>query len=1183
MWRGGGLALMVAIGIGFPVAAQATYTVFPARGATVAMQPTDTAGALVSLSVQDSTVGYVVRTLVHQAHLRVSYIDSPLFAKRVTVRVAHANVLNALALALRGTGLAARMAADGETVLVSAQQGRGVVGERVAGGTVTGRVTDSTTGAGLSGAQVRVEGIAKLSAVTSDSGNFTLRNLPPGDQLLLVRLFGYRPVTRTVTVVDGERTTVRIAMAPVPTVLSGVITTATGIQRKVEVGNDITTINVDSVMRVAPVTSLTDLLETRVPGLTVLHSSGEPGDPSRLRLRGVSSISGNNDPIVIVNGMRVYASQSDPRNANLAPVNANASSSIPNNLGTSIQQFTSPSPIDQIDPNTIESIDVFKGPSASALYGSDAANGVIVITTKRGHAGTTHWDLALGQGVNWIPGSWPVNYFRFGTSLLGQGPLCFWYDPICVVIDSVRSFQALNDPRYTVLSHGSDQTASLTISGGVPTLQYSVTGTGAGDVGNLKLPASEQQRYAEAYGPAPGWMVRPDNYKTWGVNGTMTANPNQTLQVTLMSSLFNSTKQTSPLHEAINNLAGVYISGGNAIYPGGGVVSLGITPLTNNYVEHVTGDGVTTASNLSLSWQPRAWLPITATGGLQTIQRTDNTYIPFGVAASGANPGCSSIACVDTTGYYGLGRGLSHNQTVTAGTAIPLLRQHVTVAMGGNAYSETINDFRAYTDQLAPGVSSPSNFFTLCPGTAFLCSTATQNSAKSSTYGWYLEPRLNISSRFFAAPGFRLDGGSGGTHTTTSSGGVVGGLSAFPKLDLSYVAVDRQSERPLWGFLTMLRPRVALGLAGTQPSPEDRLRLLINNGEQTSNINLNGSPLTNTTNNCPNILNGIVVPVVCLNSLGNTQLRPERSREIEGGADATLWNGRLSVTYTQFNKTRIDAIISIPIAPSVIDPTGNAFNQARNIGEVRNTGTELTVNAMVLESRALSWNMGVNLSNINNLLVHLNPRETPDTALGIVPGYPLFGQWVRPVLSFADQNKDGIIERNEIVIGDQKLFQGVSNPKYQMNLSTDVGLLNGRLSLHATFAYQNGLTQVNQGALNSGAFILVGNNPATPLAYQAAVQAASEGTNYGFIQTVNTFRFNDLSINYALPHQVSSWFRVPRMTVALQGSNLGLHTNYRGKDPDVNAFSTVSAGDETADIGQIPEPRIWWLKLTLGN
>ena len=136
---------------------------------------------------------------------------------------------------------------------------------------------------------------------------------------------------------------------------------------------------------------------------------------------------------------------------------------------------------------------------------------------------------------------------------------------------------------------------------------------------------------------------------------------------------------------------------------------------------------------------------------------------------------------------------------------------------------------------------------------------------------------------------------------------------------------------------------------------------------------------------------------------------------------------------------------------------------------------------------------------------------------------------------FADKNHDKIIEPNEIVVGDSSVFQGQPNPKYQMNLTSDLHMLGGRLGVHVTFAYQNGLTQNNQAALSSHSFFMVGNNPNTPLSYQAAVVAATCSgddagrvvqyeTNYGLIQTVNTFRFNDLSINYELPKSVSSLF-----------------------------------------------------------
>ena len=356
-----------------------------------------------TLSIHDSTIVYVVNELARQAHLQPFYQNSTVLDRRISVDFAQRDVMDALATVLRGTGLMAKLTSDGTTVMIRQRtSGPSSVAhtEADSGGMIGGRVTDSASGQGLVGATVKVQG-SSLSAITSDSGRFALKNVPLGKQVLTVRLFGFKPATHIVTVTDSGRATVRITLIPVATVLSGVVTTASGLQRKIAVGNDITTINADSVMRVAPITSVTDLLETRVPGLTVMHTSGAPGDPSRLRLRGAGSASLNNDPILIIDGVRAYAAQSDSRNSNLA----NAS-------------FAAPSPLDQIDPSSIETIEVFKGPSASALYGSDAAAGVIVITTKHGRAGPTHWDMTLGQGLNYIPGTYPLNYYRFGWDAL---------------------------------------------------------------------------------------------------------------------------------------------------------------------------------------------------------------------------------------------------------------------------------------------------------------------------------------------------------------------------------------------------------------------------------------------------------------------------------------------------------------------------------------------------------------------------------------------------------------------------------------------------------------------------------------------------------------------------------------------------------------------------------------------
>ena len=1181
LWRRGHVVLPALVAVWGTATAQAAstaqtaYSVFPADpSAADRSQPTHPDGARVTLDVRDSTVAYVVRALVRQAHLRIMFNDNdPLFARRVTVRVADARIMDALRTTLHGTGLVAKLALDGETVLVRPAGETLAANGRHAGGVIAGRVVDSVSGQGLSGAQVRIAGTNHPSTVTSDSGNFTLKDVPVGDQALAVRLFGYRPVERMVTVIDGERTTVRIAMAPVPTVLSGVVTTATGVQRRVTLGNDVTHLDVDSIMQVAPVMTVTDVLETRVPGLTVLHSSGDPGSPSRIRLRGASSITGNNDPIVVVDGVRVYSSQSDARNQNLAGVHDPTQDT---RVFSGQRSYSTPSPIDQIDPNDIESIDVFKGPSASALYGSDAASGVIVITTKHGRAGPTHWAMDLGAGMNYEPGNWPINYYRFGHLSFtdfgaalteGEPIICAWNDLSCVT-DSVVPFQALNDPRYTVFSQGHNQMASLSVSGGSPTTTYNLTGTATGDVGLFKLPGIEQQRYTKFYGPAPSWLTRPDNNKTWSVNGQLRVQPTPTVSVTFGSMLYNQNVQTSSLQGSIQQLEASYVF----------FDTVTNTPLLQNEMQRATSQSLNATNSATIVWQMIPQTPLTVTAGLNTIQRTDETLIPFGVNNQNFGNLGGTFEANDTTGHYGIGRGTSQNKTLTM--YAPLLYKFLKVTVGANWENQSTADLTANTNLLSPGVNTPTTFPTT-PVNGISPSSFSQSSLAWTTYGWFVEPQLNVNSRLWVTPGFRLDGGSAsGSHA---------GLTGFPKIDLSYLAVD--GSHPV-GIMTLFRPRMSFGYAGTQPSPAQRLRLF---NQATSG---QGVPVL--------ILNdSTVVPGVTVSNFGNTQLRPERVSQFEGGFDLDLWHDRVTLTATGYNKTRHDAIIGIPVAVSAGGNGGAADQQFfENIGVVRQTGGEFTWTAQVLETGAFGWNVGGNLSQDHNVVVRLNPGVSTirlNNGTRVEAGYPLFGRWSFPIVSFADVNHNGIIEPSEVRIADSAVFVGQQDPKYQLNLNTGLTLLNGRLSVTATFAYQDGLTQfAGGGTIGStpnfiaGPLSLLPNAPGSTLAAQASVAAANcssfsntidcKYSDIGLIQTVNTFRFNDLSVSYSVPRSVSSWLRVPEMMLYLQGQNLGLHTNYRGKDPNVNIFSSVgNQGDQVADFGQLPQPRTWWLKVSLKN
>ena len=163
-----------------------------------------------------------------------------------------------------------------------------------------------------------------------------------------------------------------------------------------------------------------------------------------------------------------------------------------------------------------------------------------------------------------------------------------------------------------------------------------------------------------------------------------------------------------------------------------------------------------------------------------------------------------------------------------------------------------------------------------------------------------------------------------------------------------------------------------------------------------------------------------------------------------------------------------------------------------------------------------------------------------------------------------------------MLLGDSATFLGQPQPKYNASLSTTIGLFHGRLTLNAGFTYQDGASQFNQGA--SQALLQAANDPNASPGTQAAVAVANL-TPYGLIQTVNTLRFNSFSVGVAMPSRFAAAFRARTMSLALLGSNLALHTNYRGLDPNVNAF----VGDGNLDNGVLPQPRTFSLSIRLSN
>ena len=321
--------------------------------------------------------------------------------------------------------------------------------------TIRGQVSDSSNRAPLVGAEVFIvsEGTTPTrGARTNASGQYSIVGVPAGTVTLRARLVGFSPTDRTITVRAGETATADFALSQRTTVLNQVVVTGTGgVTQRRAVGNVIESINATELLQVAPARSVEQLIGARTPGLIVLPATGQVGTGAQLRVRGVSSLSLSNDPIIYIDGVRMDASTS---------------------RGPGQRGGAGASRLNDINPEDIETIEVIKGPAASTLYGTEASNGVIQIITKRGKTGKSRFDFATRQGTNWLAN--PEG--RAGT-LYGR----------VAATQEIISFNLyrheIESGNGPIFSNGRNQGYNTSLMGGTDANRYYVTASYDNDVG----------------------------------------------------------------------------------------------------------------------------------------------------------------------------------------------------------------------------------------------------------------------------------------------------------------------------------------------------------------------------------------------------------------------------------------------------------------------------------------------------------------------------------------------------------------------------------------------------------------------------------------------------------------------------------------------------------------------------
>ena len=996
-------------------------------------------------------------------------------------------------------------------------------------GSVAGTVTDRSTGDPLENARVILAGPNRVET-TGQDGQYTFRGVAPGRYLIRVLRLGYQPASDTVQVSADERVAVNFALNPSPVQLDELVTTATGQQSRLEIGNSVATIAASQVAEEAPIMEFSNLLSGRAAGVQVLKSSGATGTGTKIRIRGSNSVSLSNEPLYYVDGVRIDAE--------------------PNGYAYNIGG-QSTSRINDLNPDDIENIEIVKGPSAATLYGIQAANGVVLITTKKGVAGKPRWNAFVEQGAVNDKNTYRTNYFGrsddpdfdpatgdpSGCTALAQA------EGSCLQ-SRIDTYNPLNDESQRPLSPGHRQQYGLNVAGGTDAATYYVSAEYEGEVGVYKMRGFDLDSVNQVTNnDIPKEQVRPNELDKLSLRANATAKvaSNADLQLSLGY-------LTSQLHllENDNTLNSVIGSGDGSGYPQDINRGWYLVPAEIFAERNRQGVGRFTGG-LTANWRPLSWLSTRGTFGYDVTNRQDTQFWPTGEVNPFAYP-------TEYEGQLNITRGQASQLSVDLFTAASYRVSSAwsgRTAVGGQFFRNLNTSNFSQGQGLARGTESIFGAAT---------TDASDDYVESRSAGGFVDQQMSFRNRLFLTAGLRLDDNSAfGKNFNTRP---------LPKLSASWVARDEQAQ----GWLNTLRLRAAYGQSTQQPGTIDALRFYGQAAVRKDALSGSGVTIAN---------------------LGNADLKPELSQEIEAGFDAGLFSNRITLEATYFYKQTTDALIKREIVPSL----GTTSTQFFNLGQVSNQGFELRLDTRIIDKPDFAWDLTFSGSLYKNNLDELGEGVAPIT-LGFiqrhVEGYPLGGIWDRPILSFGDANDNGVIEPGEYVVGDEPVYRGSAIPTREFGLRTNLSFFGNLLSVGALMDYRGGHWIENgTDSFRCGGGVIYCRalvDPTAPLEDQTAAAAYTYGdpngfTEWGFFEPAWFIKLRELSLTFNAPDNIARMLRASRVSLTLSGRNLFTIDDYSGIDPEVNGFGQGREGFSNfaaTDFFSQPQVRYWVARVNLG-
>ncbi|MHB8837710.1 MAG: SusC/RagA family TonB-linked outer membrane protein [Gemmatimonadaceae bacterium] len=1072
-------------------------------------------------------------------------------------------------------------------------------------GTVTGSVVDAGTRRPVPNVQVTITGTSQtIGSMTDQTGRFRINNVVAGERNVRARLIGYAPLVKVVNVRPGTTATVTFEIRQSAIELNAVVTTGTG-GSQVEarkLGNTVAAVEAPVA---APIASFSDVLQGREPGLMAMPSSGATGEGARIRVRGNASLSQSNEPIVYIDGVRL------------------------DNGGGFGNGFVGtggggrPSRLDDIDPKSIEKVEVLKGAAAATLYGTEASNGVILITTRKGSVGAPKWSVDAEQAftsypTNRIQPQWGVARSDSQATRLSA----HYGTPVQAFVPFNKSFAT------KLFETGLSRTVAGQVSGGTPVVTYfaslrSYTEDGPftarnfnwHDRGVFMKDINNKYQGTVNLGISPSTNTKLQANVLYATTHNEIPENNNSIYAPYTIALFSKPENAQCDASKTSASDPTYGSLGNGLCKGAGnptgASSFGTM---NELLQYsIKQDARHFNGRLRGSYVPSADLNFDGTFGIDFTSQRSTTFLPFGNNVDRrTNRANAGLANVDDRTHQEV------TMSVNGGWTHALLSNlSSNLIFGAQGFLTRENDesgsnqgFPGPGIEVVGGGSSPRVF---------------ESYSSVVNAGFFAQEQMGYRDWVFTTFGGRYDYNSAFGKT---SGGVF-----YPQASVSIIPSDRPSYRDsfLANYVSTFRLRGAWGRAGRQPGAFDKLTTY--------------GPLTSTTG-------GGLVPA----NLGNPNLKPEISTEWELGAEFGLLDNRWSVDVTRWARDLKDALVARQF------PVTGGFSalQLDNIGGMSAWGWDLKLKGFVINRPNLSVDVYGNTAFLSQLVTSLGgapplkvggsyPRYRNFIKEGYAPG-AFFGAklpdpcaagqtktagggvCLQPGQLPFDTNKDGIPDTESQLLAylatprqlgalppmladdnNNKDFldhySGKPLPDFQGSFGGSVTFRrNWRLSTNLEYRFGHytisDLTDAfrtsspsNGGNTKLRAFTeaAILNPASTPeqrleaakvYVYKLAALSPFDGLNQQF--RGDFLRWRELALTYTAPVRWASAVGASDMAVTFSARNFALWTKYPGVDPEINVFGRDSGGGTNSNFGEsidafgFPIPRRFALNVRVG-